>query len=309
MNSMKRIGVIICLALVLSILSGPVFHNTAFATSKESFSALISPPQETAPPEQIKLNSKYPSLSATSGSSYEFDVDLTYTGGDKPKIFDLRATVPQGFNYQISRSYGGGANLAAVQLDSEKSYTPETIKITVAPVFWAPPGPGEYKVVVEASSGTVKGSIELKAVVTAKYELKLETSEGLLNTNVTVGKDNYFSFKAKNTGSAALDKIDFSNSVRGGPSGWSVTFDPKNIDSLPVNGDKDVQINIKPPEKTIAGDYEITVTASTQSNNASDKLTLRVSVLTPTIWGWVGVIIVVLVVLGLIAMFWRLGRR
>ena len=42
---------------------------------------------------------------------------------------------------------------------------------------------------------------------------------------------------------------------------------------------------------------------------AVDKLTLRVTVLTPTIWGWVGVIIVVLVVIGLIAMFWRLGRR
>ena len=36
---------------------------------------------------------------------------------------------------------------------------------------------------------------------------------------------------------------------------------------------------------------------------------IRVTVLTPTIWGWVGVIIVVLVVIGLMVMFWRLGRR
>jgi uncharacterized membrane protein len=309
MNIVRKVGYVVCLLMLVTTFFVGFAAQPVSATLNIPASTLNIYPQETAPAEEIKLNSKYPSLSATSGSSYEFEVDLSYSWGDKPKVFDLKATVPTGFNYQISRSYGGGANLAAIQLDPQKSYTPETIKVSVAPSFWVLPDPGDYKITVSATSGTLKGSIELTAVVTAKYELKLETTEGILNTNVTVGKDNYFSYKVKNTGTAALEKINFSNSIRGGSSGWSVTFDPKNIDSLPVGGERDVQINIKPPEKTIAGDYEITLTTSTQANNASDKLTVRVTVLTPTIWGWVGVIIVVLVVVGLIAMFWRLGRR
>jgi uncharacterized membrane protein len=307
MNILKKISYVICLIMLLTIFMELVAQPIS-AASKEPLiiSPLFSAEKE---PELVKLTAKYPALSATSGSSYEFEVELSYSGGDTPKVFDIKATVPSGFNYQVNRSYGSGANIASIQLDPAKSYTPETLKLTVAPYFWLAPMPGDYKVTLEAISGTVKGSIELKAVVTAKYELKLETSQGLLNTNVTVGKDNYFSYKVKNTGTAALDKVNFSQSVRGGPSGWSITFDPKNIDSLPVNSERDIQINIKPPEKTIAGDYEINLKASTESNNASDKLDIRVTVLTPTIWGWVGIGIVVLVVIGLVAMFWRLGRR
>lgn len=307
MNNLKRIGYVFCLALLLTFIIGLVAQPTVFAALKTPDSASNLSPQQKEP-EEIKFTTKYPALSATAGSSYEFEMELLYTGGDKPRTFELRATVPSGFVAQISRSYGGGANIAAIQLDPLKAY-PETIKVIVAPYFWLSPMPGDYKVTVEAASGTVKGSIDLKAVVTAKYELKLETPEGLLNTKVDAGKDNPFFYTVKNTGTIALDKINFSHSVRGGPSGWSVTFEPKTIDSLPVNGDKQVRVNIKPPEKTIAGDYEITIRTATETNNASDKLDIRVTVLTPTVWGWVGIAIVVIVVIGLVAMFWRLGRR
>ena len=308
MKILKTIGYVFCLILLLAIVVISAVHPTVYAVSKTADNALSLSLAQQASEEKINFKTKYPALSATAGSSYEFEIELQYTGGEKPRVFDIRATVPSGFASQISRSYGGGANIAAVQLDPFATYG-ETIKVTVAPYYWLLPMPGDYKVTVEAASGTVKGSIELKAVVTAKYELKLVTPEGLLNTKVETGKDNFFSFKVSNTGTAALDKINFSNSVRGGPSGWNVTFDPKNIDSLPVGGERDVQVNIKPPEKTIAGDYEINISAKTEANNTSDKLDIRVTVLTPTVWGWVGVAIVVIVVIGLIAMFWRLGRR
>jgi uncharacterized membrane protein len=308
MKTLKRIGYLLCLVLLLSIAIGLVTPLSVLAVPKTS-SSLINPlTAEQAAVEQVTFKTKYPALSATAGSSYEFEIEVSYTGGEKPRVFDLRATVPSGFVSQITRSYGSGANIAAVQLDPTTAY-PESLKVVVAPYYWLSPQPGDYKVTVEATSGTLKGSIDVTAVVTAKNELKLETPEGLLNTKVTVGKDNFFTYKVKNTGTAALDKINFSQSIRGGPSGWSVTFDPKSIDSLPVGADRDIQVNIKPPEKTIAGDYEINITARTEANNASDSLNIRITVLTPTVWGWVGVAVVVIVVIALIAMFWRLGRR
>jgi uncharacterized membrane protein len=308
MKILKRIGYVLCIVSFLTVALSLISQSSIYAISKIPDNALNIFSAQQASEEQVSFKTKYPALSAVAGSSYEFEVEISYTGGEKPRTFDLRATVPSGFTYQISRSYGGGTNIAAVQLDPLSSYG-ETIKVTVAAYYWLLPAPGDYKVTVEAASGTVKGSIELKAIVTAKYDLNLETPNGLLNTKVTAGKDNFFSYTVKNTGTVALDKINFTQNIRGGPSGWNVTFEPKSIDSLPVGGEQQVQVNIKPPDKTIAGDYEININAKTEANNASDELDIRVTVLTPTVWGWVGVAIVVLVVIGLIAMFWRLGRR
>ena len=107
-----------------------------------------------------------------------------------------------------------------------------------------------------------------------------------------------------------LEKIELSSRLRGAPSGWSVTFNPEKIDSLPVDGEREVEVNIKPPEKTISGDYEITVSAKPESKyDVDDDLDIRVTVLTEPLWGWIGIGIVVLVVIGLVVMFMRLGRR
>src|SRR4030042_891040 len=153
MKILKKIGYITCLALLLAIVVG-LMAQPVTAASKESGNISHLYPAQEKPQEQIKLNCKFPVLSPTAGSSYEFEVEMLYTGGYKPRDFELRATAPDGFTYQISRSYGGGANIAAIQLDPVKAY-PETIKIIVAPYSWIALTPGEYKVTVEAASGTV----------------------------------------------------------------------------------------------------------------------------------------------------------
>jgi uncharacterized membrane protein len=65
---------------------------------------------------------------------------------------------------------------------------------------------------------------------------------------------------------------------------------------------------ITPPQgKTIAGDYMINFKADTGS--ISQDMDVRVTVLTPTIWGWVGIIVIVVVIAGLAVLFMKLGRR
>ena len=65
---------------------------------------------------------------------------------------------------------------------------------------------------------------------------------------------------------------------------------------------------ITPPQgKTIAGDYMINFKADT--GTISQTMDVRVTVLTPTIWGWVGIIIIVVVIAGLAVLFMKLGRR
>ncbi|GFP35704.1 hypothetical protein HKBW3S43_01493 [Candidatus Hakubella thermalkaliphila] len=58
---------------------------------------------------------------------------------------------------------------------------------------------------LEISSGDLRDSIDLKAVITATYELALGTSTGRLNTSVTAGEDNHFALILANQGSDAIE--------------------------------------------------------------------------------------------------------
>ena len=309
MNRLKAACYLACLALLLMIFGGLVAQPVALALCHADVA--LSPPapgQESDVEESVELDCKYPVLSGYAGVYFAYDVELSYKGGEEQRLFDLRVDVPDGFDYSIGRSYGDGSEIAAVRLDPEKGYA-ETIKVTVRSYVWRVPEPGEYPITVYVSSGDVEGSIQLKAIVTAKYDLELEMVTGRLNTEATSGEDNYFSISIINTGTAELEKLSFSSKIRGRPSGWSITFSPEEIDNLPVGSTREVQVDIKPAQKTIAGDYMITLSAEPEDKRAFGSVDIRVTVLTPTIWGWVGVGIVVLVIGGLAVMFWRLGRR
>ena len=69
-----------------------------------------------------------------------------------------------------------------------------------------------------------------------------------------------------------------------------------------------VDVNIKPPPRTIAGDYSVKIQAS-GDQVTSNELDIRVTVESSTIWGWVGVAIILVVSGGLIFMFLRFSRR
>ena len=309
---MSRLKVICCLtftALLLVVFGGLSIQSTVQAMPDISREQTSIPTNPNSPgTEEITLACQYPVLSSYAGTYFSYKIDLLYTGGTEPRVFDLQAKVPDGFIYSITPGYGEGSEIAAIRLDPQKAYA-DTINVTVRPYAWLVPEPGEYSIIVEVSSDELNASIELKAIVTAKYDLEIEPYGGLLNTNATAGKDNYFTVSIINTGSADLEKINFSSRITGGPPGWSITFDPETLDSLPAGDTREIQVDIKPAEKTIAGDYMLNISAEPESKYAFGSVNIRVTVLTPTIWGWVGIGIVVLVIAGLAFMFMRLGRR
>ncbi|MBM4452496.1 MAG: hypothetical protein FJ024_08495 [Chloroflexi bacterium] len=303
---MKQFGIacsIFILMWVIGLVATPVF-----ALSERSTVSPLSSSAQASSGEEIVLDCKYPVISSYAGSYFSWDINLSYNGGKTPKLFDLKVTVPEGFLYTISPGYGESGEIKAIRLDPEKTY-PDTVKVTMRSYIWVVPEPGEYSVTVEASSGTLKSTLELKAVVTAKYDLDMEPIGGRFNTQATSGKDNFFKVEVINSGTADVDKIVFSSRVRGTPPGWSITFTPEKIDTLKVGDKREVEVNIKPANKTIAGDYMVNLSCEPEAKNAFASAEIRVTVLTPTVWGWVGVGIVVLVVVGLVFMFMRLGRR
>ena len=92
-----------------------------------------------------------------------------------------------------------------------------------------------------------------------------------------------------------------------GPSGWKIEFNPKTIDRIPQNENKEVQALITPTAKAVAGDYVTNLRASSRGEQASQ--TFRVAVTTSTLWGIVGAGLIGVALLVMVGAVARFGRR
>jgi uncharacterized membrane protein len=266
---------------------------------------LIFPSAVFAQEGKLELTTPSTKLAATSGSSFEFEIALNYTGTEA-RVFNIVATGPQGWTTYVTPSYPKDQRILDIRLEPAQpgeAYGPK-IDVYTAPPYSPLPGPGEYPITLELSSGDIVGTINLTAVVTAKYDWTLITPDGLLSTKATAGKDNYFAVVMNNTGTAPIDNITFNVNK---PSGWTVLLTPDKLDSMPAGASKTIEVNIKPPANAIAGDYGLLISA--EAMQRSVDINIRVTVETPTIWGWVGVIIILLVIVGVAFVFMRFSRR
>jgi len=289
----------------------PTGEETASFTVKVTDSA--TPTQEATDSFSITVNqpsvgvkATYPAVEGIAGASFAFEVEFNYKGemGGDARSFELLLTTPARWDAYITPQYQKENKIREITL--QPGFAAGTkLLVTATSPLWPLPEPGEYKLLLEAVSGEIQGATELTAVITAKYIMMVTPSGELYNTTVKAGRDNYFSIDVSNLGTAPIDDIKFS-SVK--PSGWTIEFSPDKIESLPAIDYQTVELNIKPPTETIAGDYEITIQAS-GVQASREEIKIRVTVETPTIWGWVGVGIIVLVIAGLAYVFVRFSRR
>lgn len=254
--------------------------------------------------EIIELNPTYPTLEAVAGENFVFEVSFYYSG-EGPREFSMVVTTPQDWDAYITPPYEKDKKISAVRLEPIQA-AGNKIRLVVTAPFWPLPDPGEYKVSLELTSADGwEATTEMKAVITARYNLIMVPAAERYNTKATAGEDNYFSIELGNLGTADVTNIKFSSTK---PEGWSIEFTPDKIESLAAVDSQTVELNIKPPAETIAGDYSISIRASGEQI-ASQEMNVRVTVETPTVWGWVGVAIIVLVVGGLVVVFMRFSRR
>ncbi|MGC8816347.1 MAG: NEW3 domain-containing protein [Candidatus Hadarchaeum sp.] len=251
-------------------------------------------------PLGLTLSTTSPSIEGPAGKSFQFSVDLVNETGEERDI-DLSYIAPA--NWTVTFSPGYESTL--IRTIHMKAGARQTLRITVTPASTA--DAGEYPITVLATSGAYSQSLDLKAIITGTYTMDLSTSDGLLNLSAPQGEVSTVTLVVSNTGSGTLEKMGFRSS---GPSGWEIKFDPDQISSILPGSSAQVVVSIKPPADAIPGDYSLRITASTSgSNSVSKTIELRVTVLGSIVWGIVGLVIIIIVVLGLVFIFWRLGRR
>jgi uncharacterized membrane protein len=150
--------------------------------------------------------------------------------------------------------------------------------------------------------------LQLEAVVTGTYDLKLMPQTQRLSFETVAGKEKTLVLYLWNDGTAPIENIEIYSQK---PDGWEVSFEPGTIpelDSYSSKGKPDqVKMTVKAPERTIPGDYQISVSAA--GDQSQDSIALRVTVKVPTTWGWFGIGIIAAVLVLLFGIFWKLKRR
>jgi uncharacterized membrane protein len=246
----------------------------------------------------LKMESQYPVLSGATNQIFKFSIELK-NEADKPLTTALAAQAPPGWRVRIKPQFEE-TQISSIALKKDSS---ETLSLEITPPVTAKAG--DFPVTIRARSGPFEAESQLKITLTGTYDLKVGTPPpGNLNKSIIAGEKSEVVFLVGNAGSAALRNLSFLSTK---PENWTVKFEPDKIDSLEVGEVREVKTEILAPKRTIAGDYLFTVTSNSPDVNKS--IEYRATVSTPTVWGWVGFMIVVLVVLALGGVFVRLGRR
>ncbi len=249
-------------------------------------------------PAQIEMDVDLPVLKGTPDSTFKYRAQVK-NDSEQDLLISLEALAPQGWDVTFKQAFGS-QELTSVSVNAGED---ENVDIEVVPPLGTPAG--EYPITVRALAGELSAEVELTAVVTGRPELSITTPDGRLSGRAYSGQESPLEIVVRNTGSAAAREVELTASE---PSRWEVTFDPEFIDVIDPNSEVSVTVNIKPPEQAVAGDYMITLRA-TPKEGSSESADFRITVLTSTIWGVVG-IVVIAAALGVVALaVARFGRR
>lgn len=230
-----------------------------------------------------------------SKSNFTFKTNLKNRTGEK-QLYALKHRAPRGWRVTFKPNYQQATSVE-IEPNNAKDIS---IEIT-APQSAAA---GTYKIPISATTNLTSAEIELEVVITGNYEMELTTPRGLVSTKITAGDEKVVDLIVRNTGSAKLLDVKLMNSK---PSGWEVTFDPEELPLIEPGENANVTAKIKADKKAIAGDYITNFTAKTPE--AESKIAFRVSVQTPMVWGWIGILIIIVALGSIVYLFRKYGRR
>lgn len=244
----------------------------------------------------ITLATDFPKLSGAPSSTFSYSVTLTNTGTQK-QTFTLTGQGPDGWTVAVHPS----SNAQALT-DTIDGGANDTLSVTATPPAAVPAG--AYPLQVTAAAGSQTANVALEADVTGTPALTLGTPNQVLNATVTAGSTAPVALVVTNTGSTVLTNVTVTASS---PTGWTATFEPTSIATIQPGSTATVTATVKPSSDALAGDYDVTFTAS--AGSATSNVDIRTTVQTSPVWGFIGIALIVLVLVGLLWVFRRFGRR
>lgn len=244
---------------------------------------------------KTEFTTQQSNMQGNATTPFNFNANLKNRTADKQQ-YAFMANAPRGWTVTF-KSNGQPVTSVTTEPNSTQNIT---IEIKAPERIEA----GKYKIPVRAATSASSADLELEAVITGSYGMEMTTPTGLVSADLTAGEEKQIELKITNTGSSELSDIKPESAA---PANWSVTFDPKKVDKLQPGQSTPVYAKIKADKKAIPGDYVTNIEAKTPE--VSSKLSFRVSVATPMLWGWTGVLIILVALGSVYQLFRKYGRR
>lgn len=248
-------------------------------------------------PAKLKVDSKLPALRGSAKSSFEYQLTIKNDSG-RNLLVSFSANAPRNFDTSFTEAYGS-QELSSIPIEAGQS---KDIKLKVRPPSTV--GAGTYPVSVRVTAEDATATAEVALEIVGQPQLRLSGRDGLMSARAEAGAQSTVAVIVSNSGSAPAEEIELSASA---PNGWKVEFEPKTVDRLAPGAHKEVQAQLTPVGKALAGDYMMTVRANSRSENASADF--RVTVSTSTLWGVAGAGIIGAALLAMVGAVARFGRR
>ena len=249
-------------------------------------------------PAKLKLTTNFPALRGTATTSFKFKVTVVNDSGRDATI-NFSADAPKNFQVTFTEAYGT-QQLTSIPIEAGKS---KDIEAAVALPRDTPAG--EYKLALHAKSEAASADLDLTITIIGQARLALAGEGGRLSGEAYAGQDSQLTVVAKNDGSETARDVEFSATA---PEGWKTSFDPKELPELDAGKSQSIKVTLTPAGRAIAGDYQTTIRTSS-AGGQSESANFRITVLTSTVWGAVGIGVIAAALLVVVFAVARFGRR
>jgi uncharacterized membrane protein len=248
-------------------------------------------------PAKLSVKAQLPSLRGSPKSNFEYTLSIKNDSG-RDVTASFAAQAPENFETSFTEAYGT-QELSSIPVPAGQS---KDIKLKVRPPSTIDAGHFPVGVTVKAEDATAKTDLALDVV--GEPQLQVAGRDGLLSARAVASQQTSIPVVVTNSGSAPAENVTLSASS---PSGWKVTFEPATIDRLVPGKDAEVQALVTPSDKSLAGDYMVSVRANSRGESASSQF--RITVNTSTVWGMVGAGVIGVALLLMLGAVTRFGRR
>ncbi|WP_298108517.1 NEW3 domain-containing protein [Bradyrhizobium sp.] len=248
-------------------------------------------------PAKLTVKAQLPSLRGSPKSNFEYTLTIKNDSGRNLNV-SFGAQAPENFETSFTEAYGS-QELSSIPIDAGQS---KDIKLHVRPPSAI--DAGHFAVTATVKAGDASATADLALDVVGQPRLQVAGRDGLLSSRAVAAQQTSIPIVVTNTGSAPAENVKLSASA---PSGWKVSFDPATVDRLVPGKDAEVQALVTPSDKSLAGDYMVSVNANSRGENASSQF--RITVNTSTVWGMVGAGVIGVALLLMLTAVARFGRR
>ncbi len=244
---------------------------------------------------KTEFTTRQANMEGHAASTFNYSADLRNRTAEA-QTYALQGEVPRGWTITFRAN---GKQVTSVDVEPNS-----TVNVTIEVKPAEQVEEGNYALPIRAVSGSSSGELKLEAVITGTYRIELTTPAGLLSSDIVAGREKKIDLIVKNTGTSILSDVQLTHAA---PVNWEVTFDPKTIETILAGKEATVTAVVKADKKAIPGDYITNLEARTPE--VSSKASFRMSVKTPLLWGWIGVLIIIAGIGTIWFLFRKYGRR